>query len=214
MPNEIGYYEHLAEIMYKTRGCRFAAASALEIKERWSVGTVAFLSAYLVSWSVILVSYPEVFNSKHAAFYTAISAIASISLLVISLMDYAFGRSVQAEKLHQNALSISICMRELERELASKSPDVAAMQKIAIEYERHISATQVNHTSMDFTRWTYNSAKAHGFVTIVWYPIRRILFNIWFYLSSMFMYVFLLTATIIPTIWYTYRFVIPSSFWQ
>ena len=129
-------------------------------------------------------------------------------------MDYAFGRSVQAEKLHQNALSISICMRDLERQLASTSPDVALMEKIAIEYEQTICATQVNHTAMDFTRWTYNSATPDGIVTAIWYPVRRVLFNIWFYLSSMFMYLFLLTATIVPTIWYTYRFVIPQSFWQ
>ena len=176
MPNEIGYYEHLAEIMYKTRGCRFAAASALEIKERWSVGTVAFLSAYLVSWSVILVSYPEVFNSKHAAFYTAISAIASISLLVISLMDYAFGRSVQAEKVHQNALSIPICMRELERELASKSPDVAAMQKIAIvhvripsdgnNYSNHLVHLSLRHTEFILAIGSVDNLKRFKAVTV------------------------------------------------
>jgi hypothetical protein len=214
MSTEIEYYQHLVGIMYKTRGCRFGAASALEIKQRWSVGTVAFLSTYVLSWSIILVSYPDAFTSKHANFYTALSAIASISLLVISLMDYAFGRSVQAEKLNQNALSISLCMRELERQLASKAPDVGIMERIAIEYERHISETQVNHTSMDFIRWNYGAAKPAGYLGRLWYPLRRALFNIWFYLSSMFIYVFLVVAIVVPTIWYTVRFVIPSSFWQ
>jgi hypothetical protein len=129
-------------------------------------------------------------------------------------MDFAFGRAVQAEKLHQNALAISICMRELERQLASTSPNVAVMEKIAIEYERNISETQVNHTTMDFIRWTYSSAKPHGYIASIWYPLRRVLFNIWFYLSSMFMYLLLIAAIVVPTIWYTARFVIPNSFWQ
>ena len=214
MAREIEYYKHLAGIMYQTRGCRFGAASALEVKERWSVGTIAFLSTYLLCWSIILLAYPEAFSSKHAAFYTAISATASVALLVVSLMDYAFGRSVKAEKLQQNALSISICMRDLERQLASSEPDVAIMEKIAGEYERHISETQVNHTTMDFTRWTYASQKPTGILTSLWYPLRRTLFGAWFYLSAMFMYVLLLAAIIAPTIWYTARFVIPASFWQ
>ena len=214
MSGEIEYYTHLAGIMYQTRGCRFGAAAALEVKERWSVGTVAFLSTYLLSWSIILLAYPEAFNSKHAAFYTAISATASIALLVVSLLDYAFGRPVKAEKLHQNALSISICMRDLERQLASNSPDVTIMEKIAIEYERHISETQINHTTMDFTRWVYASQKPTGFFTSFWYPLRRALYNSWFYFSAMFLYVLLLAAIIIPTIWYTVRFVIPATLWQ
>jgi SMODS and SLOG-associating 2TM effector domain family 5 len=214
MSKEIEYYKHLVGIMYKTRGCRFGAASALEIKERWSVGAVAFLSAYVLSWSIVLLSYSEAFSSKHASFYTALSAIASISLLVISLMDYAFGRSVQAEKLHQNALEISACMRELERQLAAETPDVGVMERIATDYERHISETQINHTTKDFIRWNYSSAKPKGYVAGLWYPLRHALFNVWFYLSSMFIHAFLIFAIVASTIWYTVRFVIPGSFWQ
>jgi hypothetical protein len=214
MSPEIEYYKHLSGIIYRTRGCRFGAASALEVKERLSVGTIAFLSIYLLCWSIILLAYPEAYISKHAAFYNAVSATASVALLVVSLMDYAFGRSVKAEKLHQNALSISICMRDLERQLASSSPDVAVMEKIASEYERHISETQVNHTSMDFTRWNYASAKPTGLATALWYPLRRLLFNIWFYVTAMLMHVLLLTAIIVPTIWYTVHFVIPTEFWH
>ena len=197
--------------MYKTRGCRFAAASALEVKQRWSVGTVAFLSIYLVAWSIILIAYPNAFNSQHAAFYNAMSAVASIALLVVSLMDYAFDRSVQAEKLHQNALSISRCMRELERQLASQAPDMALMEAIAEEYERNIAESQVNHTSMDYARWIYNSSKPQGFIALIWFPIRRVAFNVWFFASSMFLYVVLVAVIVVPTIWYTWRFVLPAT---
>lgn len=211
MSAEIEYYRHLANIMYRTRGCRFGAASALEIKQRWSLGTIAFLSTYLIGWSIVLLAYPDAFGSKNAAFYNAMSAIASIALLAVSLMDYAFGRSVQAEKLHQNALSISKCMRELERQLASCAPNLSAMEAIAIEYERNIAETQVNHTSMDYTRWIYSSAKPHNFLTSIWFPIRNLSFNVWFYFSSMFVYFLLVASIVIPTIWYTWQFVLPIS---
>jgi hypothetical protein len=211
MTTEIDYYRHLADIMYRTRGCRFGAASALETKQRWSLGTIAFLSTYLIAWSIVLLAYPDAFSSRHAAFYNAMSAIASIAILAVSLMDYAFGRSVQAEKLHQNALSISKCMRELERQLASDSPNISAMEAIAIEYERNIAETQVNHTSMDYARWVYSSAKPTGFLTSIWYPTRKLLFNVWFYASSMFVYLLLVILIVLPTIWYTWRFVLPIS---
>lgn len=214
MSSEIEYYDQLSRIMYRTRGCRFGAASALETKQRWSVGTVAFLSIYLLSWSIILLAYPEAFNSTHTAFYSAVSATASAALLVVSLMDYAFDRTVKAEKLHQNALAISNLMRDLERQLASASPDVIEMKKIAVEYERCISETQVNHTSQDFTRWNYTAAKPNGILTSIWYPVRRLIFNFWFYFSSMFMYIALLAAILVPTIWYTLRFVVPATLWK
>lgn len=211
MSQDLEYYQHLASIMYKTRGCRFAAAAALEVKQRWSVGTVAFLSIYLVAWSIILIAYPNAFSSQHAAFYNAMSAVASIALLVVSLMDYAFDRSVHAEKLHQNALSISKCMRELERQLVSQAPNFALMVAIAEEYERNIAESQVNHTSMDYVRWIYNSSKPNGFMASVWFAIRRVLFNAWFFASSMFLYVVLVAVIVIPTIWYTWRFVLPAT---
>ncbi|MET4329259.1 hypothetical protein ABIB80_005098 [Bradyrhizobium sp. i1.15.2] len=211
MSDEINYYKQLAEIMYRTRGCRFGAASSMEVKERWSVGTVAFLSVYLLAWSIFSMAFPEIITTKHASFYSAISAIASVALLVVSLMDYAFSRSVQAEKFQQNALQISVCMRELERELATAKPNVAKLAKIAATYERHISETQVNHTSMDYTHWRYDSAKPNGLYSSLWFPVRRLLFRCWFYFSSMFMHVFLLVAIIVPTVWYTVHFVISNG---
>jgi SMODS and SLOG-associating 2TM effector domain family 5 len=212
MSPQIDYYRQLAGIMYRTRGCRFGAASSMEVKERWSIGTVAFLSVYLLAWSIFSMAFPEVITTKHATFYAAISAVASVALLVVSLLDYAFRRPVQAEKLQQNALQISVCMRELERELAETNPNVVTLAEIAATYERHISETQVNHTSMDYAHWLYASARPSGFFSSLWFPVRRLLFNCWFYLSSMFMYVFLLGAIIAPTVWYTVHFVIPPGF--
>jgi len=197
--------------MYQTRGCRFGAASALEVKQRWSVGTVAFLSTYLIAWSIVLLAYPEAFASKHAAFYNAMSAIASIALLAVSLMDYALDRSVQAEKLHQNALSISKLMRELERELASQTPSPESMKAIAVEYERSIAETQVNHTLMDYKRWKYSSAKPTDLFSRTWFPTRRNVYDVWFYVSSMILYWLLIAVIVLPTAWYTWRYVLSGS---
>jgi hypothetical protein len=211
MSTEIDYYKYLVDIMYRTRGCRFGAAAALETKQRWSLGTIAFLSMYLIGWSIVLLAYPDAFTPRQAAFYNSMSAIASIALLAMSLMDYALGRSVQAEKLHQNALAISKGMRELERELASTSPNISTMEGIAAEYERIIAETQVNYTSMDYTRWVYNSAKSNSFISFIWFPIRKLLYNVWFYISSLFVHLLLMTSILVPTIWYTWRFVLPAS---
>lgn len=146
------YYKDLCGIMLKTRGARFIAASTLETKERFSVGTMAFLSTYLMAVAVWQIAIPGLFDDKTTQIYGAISVVASVSLLVLTLLDFAYGRSVKSEKLHQNAIKISMLMRQLERELQKPSPDVLNMQNLAAEYEKEIAETQINHTEADYQK--------------------------------------------------------------
>jgi hypothetical protein len=210
MSNELEYYRNLADTMYTTRSCRFSAAAALAAKDRFSVGTVAFLSIYILGWSVVALSYPEIFNSTHARFYNAISVVCSASSLVITLMDFGFNRTLKAEKLHQNALCVSLLMGNLQRELASASPDERMLRKIAEDYERAMSDTQINHTFRDLLRWRYESAKSKNALVATGYALRRTIYNIWFYSSAMFIHIFLILVVIIPTLWYTIFIVWPG----
>jgi hypothetical protein len=196
--------------MYQTRGCRFGAASALWAKERISIGTIGFLAVYLLSWSIISLSYPDIFEVSHARFFNAISAIASVSLLVLSLMDFAFARGVRAEKLQQSALSISRLVRELERQLASAEPDVGLMRSTAAEYERQLAETQINHTSNDLRRWIYGKAESDKLWIQLLFWIRRHAFDLWFYVSSMFVYLLLTCSIVLATLWYATCAVLPG----
>ena len=209
MSDELAYYENLTKIMYKTRGCRFGAAGALRVKERLSVGTIAFLAVYVLSWLIISLSYPEIFTVSHARFFNAVSAIASVSVLVLSLMDFALGRGVQAEKLHQSALFISRLMRDLERQLASPEPDVEKMRGIATDYERQIAETQISHSASDLVRWAYGEARSATTLVQLLFWIRKQVFDLWFYASSMFIYIILVLSIVLATSWYAIYMIWP-----
>ena len=104
---------------------------------------MAFLSVYMLAWSVLTLAFPEVFSNVYARFYGAVSAVASVALLVISLMDFAQARGVLAEKLEANAIQIQGIMRALERELEKPRPSGDVVEKLAKSYVESILDTKV-----------------------------------------------------------------------
>lgn len=198
--SEIDYYRHLSTVMYKTRGSRFTAASSLAVRERWSIATTAALSIFVLSWSVVLVSKPEAFSPGTVRFFGGLSIIASISILVLSLLDYAFGRALRAEKLQQNALRISLQMRELERELCRKRPDLDRMRKLAGEYEIAVAETGINHAPSDFKKWKIETEDAKGLPQKAWKAARLLSYNIWYYVGPLILHIAAVLLVLVATI--------------
>tara|TARA_R110000737_G_scaffold127218_3_gene159742 strand:+ start:2039 stop:2668 length:630 start_codon:yes stop_codon:yes gene_type:complete len=151
--DERSYYTHLVGIMLQTRGVRFSVAESEQKKEKFSIATIALLSVYLAGWSLTASLFPEIFSSLQARAISLISVVASVSLLVMSLFDFAAGRSVYAEKMLQNAFSITGILREAERELAKAQPNYANISKLAAQYEASVHGVGVNHTSEDYKLW-------------------------------------------------------------
>lgn len=162
MSSESEYYSNLVEVMLKTRGIRFSVAESEKVKEKFSVATVALLSIYLASWSFAMGLFPECFNELQIKALSFISIVASISLLVISLFDYAADRSVFSEKMLQNAFSITKISRESERELARSDPDFKKLSDLAAEYEGIVSGAGINHNSKDYRLWLLRREKPSG----------------------------------------------------
>jgi len=202
MNSQLEYYKHLASIMYATRGCRFTAAKMLKTKEMFSIGTISFLSIYLIGWSVASASYPDVITSAHARFFNAVSVVASVGLLALSIFDFALSRSVTSEKLNRNALEISQIMRELERHLERPSPDFGELERIAAEYERMIIANEVNHSPADYRLWLSEKAKPRDPFYAACFYVRRIYTKAVYLATSAFMHLILVALVILPTLWY------------
>lgn len=164
MSNERKYYEHLVGIMLTTRGVRFSVAESERRKERFSIATVAALSVYLAGWSMAASFLPELFSPFQSSALSFLSVIASVALLVISLFDFAAGRSVYSEKMLQNAFAITVLLREAERELAKDLPDYVRLADLASEYESVVTSAGVNHTSKDYKLWTLQRVKTESFL--------------------------------------------------
>lgn len=201
MSDELKYYENLANTMWKTRGARFGAAASLSFKDRFGVGTAAFLIVYMIGWSVVSLAFPEFFTSMRGRVLNVVSIVSSVALLAITLMEFAFGRAVKSQILHQNALSISVIMRELERELAAAVPNVDRLKELASNYEKLNFETQINHTTQDYTRWQYSTASTDHWAKRLLLFLRYHSYRVWLFSSSMLVYISLCALVIGVTSW-------------
>lgn len=201
MSEEIDYYKHLVGIMNTTRGTRFTAAQLLIRRERFSVGTLAILSTFLIAVSVVSLAAPELVEGSAGKFFGALSVVASIWILVITLFDYALARGVLAHRLHQNALRITKLAREMERELETPQPDLHLIRSLARRYEDEIAETEVNHSSSDYKIYMYSRQKPTYFFSKLFYTIRNFLFSVVIFctsvMSNLLVIIFMIGATVI-----------------
>ena len=198
--DERSYYTNLIGIMLTTRGVRFTVAESEQRKELFSIGTIALLSVYLAGGSFVLSIFPEVLSSLQTRALSAVSVVASISLLVISLFDFAAGRSVYAEKMLQNAFSITAVMREAERELAKQEPNFDRLAKLSADYELSVGSIGINHTSKDFRLWKLQRRKPTSRLHAAWIWLTSIVLQTLAFTSVMFFQIFLLLLILISTV--------------
>lgn len=202
MKSEIEYYEHLASVMFSTRGARFTAAHLLTQRERFSVATLALLSIFLISVSVISLSSQGTVSGDAAKFFGSLSIIASVWILVITLFDYALGRGVLAHRLHQNAIRITKLMRELERELVKASPDIERLRNLAAQYEEEIADTEVNHSPSDYKMHLFSRQKANTWPGRIFIYIRNTLYSASVFCSSVPSNLLVLCVVFGASFWY------------
>jgi hypothetical protein len=202
--DERSYYTNLIEIMLTTRGVRFSVAESEKRKEIFSIGTIALLSVYLAGGSFFLSILPEVLSSFQTRALSAVSVVASISLLVISLFDFAVGRSVYAEKMLQNAFSITAIMREAERELAKQEPNFDRLAKLSADYELSVGRVGINHTSQDFRLWNLQRRKPKCRLHAAWIWLTSIMLQTLAFTSAMFFQIFLLLFILLSTVGITF----------
>lgn len=141
-------------------------------------------------------------GTSGAKFFGALSVIASVWILVITLFDYALGRSLLAHRLHQNAIKITKIARALERELAKLSPDMAVVRQMAELYEEENAETEVNHSPSDYKIHLYSRQKPTGCVTSIMFPIRNALFSALIFCISVPSNILVLLVVGGATVWY------------
>jgi hypothetical protein len=202
MNTETAYYRNLTGIMLTTRGTRFTAATSLTFRDRFSIVTVALLSVYLIGLSVVLLAAPESIGSEGAKFFSILSIVASIWILVISLFDYALGRGVLAHRLQQNAIRITLIAREMERELEKVSPDFEQLRLLAARYEQEVAETQVNHSTSDYKMYMFSRQKASGPLGATILSGRNLLYSILVFCWSVPADLIVLVIVCVATIWY------------
>jgi hypothetical protein len=202
MSSELEYYRYLVGIMLKTRGTRFTAAQLLIVRDRFSVATLAILSIFLIAVSVISLTVPDLVEGYGRKFFGALSIIASVWILVITLFDYALARGLLAHRLHQNAIRITKLVREMERELEKDSPDMDLVRSLAKRYEDENAETEVNHSPSDYKIYIYSRQKPTGWFTRVICPVRNLLFSMLVFCISVPSNLLVILVVGGATVWY------------
>jgi len=156
------YAEDLKETISKTRGSRFNAVRRLESKNEWSIASISVLSVYSIAIAIIqnVLDFSQCQNLNNI--YTLSSILLSIFILVISLLEGAKNYQLKADRLHSNALELSIIYRKIEYlviENLEKKEYIQKLCDLATEYEQVIKGCPENHKPVDYTLFKLEEKK-------------------------------------------------------
>jgi hypothetical protein len=160
--------EDLRTKMWRTSGSRYLAANRLSRRDRYSTFSVSILS--VVAIGVGLLNPAISGGASHAGFTTvSVTAIISVFILAISLIEGSAKTAVQASKLHENAVIISEIRTSLESMLAkaraSGAADWQQLNELRKEYEARIRECPYNHETIDYQRFEDNHRTSPEFLS-------------------------------------------------
>lgn len=137
-------YEEFDRKMWRTVGARFNAARRLRSQQNWSVVTISMLSLYIVAISIpgVWSKVPE--SDTH--FFPAISILASIFVIILSLLEASRGYEVKADRLHRSAMKLNEIYSEL---LIGQQKKDANPSEIISRYHAEIQTCPENHDAGD-----------------------------------------------------------------
>lgn len=144
------FLEELKHKMWSTKGSRFNASQRIKSKERYSLLSISFLSAYLIIFGLLSVYDLYSLENLPQNLLPFSITILSILLLVFSLFENSKNYSIRALQFHNCSLEIAQLYNELqifksyrkensdtEKEEFSKSTQ-SKYQKILKNYENHL----------------------------------------------------------------------------
>lgn len=154
--------------MWTTAGARYLAAGRLRRRERLSTFSIAILSVVAIAVGLV---EPSISHGAQLVGVSsgAVTAIISVFILAISLIEGSSQAAVQASKLHDNAVLIAEARSEVESALAKSrdtgKPDWEALDRLRHLYETRIRECPFNHEPMDHQRFEATHRKSPEFST-------------------------------------------------
>lgn len=197
------YAEEIKEKFWKTKCSRFNAARRLETQYLLSVTSISIISVLCIAISIIqntldLSSCPNINTS-----YTLLSILFSIFILVLSLLEGSKNYQVKADRLHNNAIDISIVYEKIiylqkcrmhKNNNANFKQIEQQINKITQEYNSIIKSCSENHTVDDYSLMKaqyykdFNYNICQSLLMRIWLGIKYY----WIYLSLSFFVLFTL----------------------
>jgi hypothetical protein len=185
------FIDDLADKMRKTRGARFIAADRLHKKGKFGIIVITILSIYITSITIAISVFPQYFDSATEGLLNIVSIISSISVIALSLVEYAGARQVNAEILNRNALAISRLRAKLKVAQVSNA-SFTEIKKISEDYENVNSEAKLNHSEKDYNKFLLSkkTGRRRGFGIL--FSIGYFMYSFLYWISEFWVYITLL----------------------
>jgi hypothetical protein len=146
---ELDVLKELKRRVYVTKCARFAAHRRLSYQERWSTLSVAVLSVYLIAGTIF---EPLLGGAgSHGAAVTGGLAVASILVLVVSLIEASQHYAMRADRLHRCGMELGKLELDLLEGMNALS-DAAVrevMSRGSRRYDEILQMCSENHEVID-----------------------------------------------------------------
>jgi hypothetical protein len=145
----------LLKAFYFTKGSRFAAHRRLLKKHHLSVLSVSMLSIYVIAASLLPIFLGPL-PGKSTNMLTLATVIASIFIIVLSLITAGQNYYTRAERMLKCAQKISELYYELEQSILCNSLNDAFIERMRGTYAAILNDYSENHDDIDFLYYTTN----------------------------------------------------------
>lgn len=155
--------------LWRTAGARFYAARRLELRDRLSTFSIAFLSVIAIGIGLL----DPVLGQGNAPSLLRISAavltaIISVFVLVISLIEGNGRSQLQATRLHENGVKLAELRGTLElliaKSLETGVPAWDGLERLRKEYDGELRECPFNHEPIDAQRFKIDHRKSKEFI--------------------------------------------------
>ncbi|HEY0915184.1 MAG TPA: SLATT domain-containing protein [Solimonas sp.] len=147
----IKFLSELRTTAWRTAGARYNASRRLRGRDRWGTVSIAFISVFSISLTILQKVYGIEIDTPLDRFITAASIVSGLGVVVISLVEWGSTNAINAVELYKNAEALNAFQRRLGviLSVSEENIDGGMCAKLAAEYESIKSGCSVNHEPVD-----------------------------------------------------------------
>lgn len=166
--DEPGQAQKLVNTIWKTQGARFTAQRRLAAMHRWSLGSIAIASLYVVGLSLI----PWFFEigESDERLLGLVTVLSAVGILVMSLLEAGERYEVRSERVHDCGLALGALMGELDVHVAD-ARGTEGLTEYRQRYDAILKEHKENHERLDHRQFLASRRKDFG---IGWWHARAI----------------------------------------
>lgn len=182
---------------WKTMSARFLAHKRLNNKNLWSTWTVAALSIYLITASLILGSSSVGLTPGEKEIGSYIAVTLSVLVLVLSLTEASRNYVLRSERLHLCGIELDDLCRRIDVALLDSNEGIQTkLSGFTEEYAEMIRRCPENHEDIDFLWFKAQRPEVGKYA-----PYKATFLRSWYWIRSYGLYLATIVSPALLLIW-------------